>query len=402
MAEFNYRALDERGKRLKGVVAASTKGAAIHELKKRGLIVRAIEEKPKSILQMEIRIGKAVKTEDFVIFCRQFATLIRAGVSIVDATHILSSQVESKVLRRTLVDVADKLRKGTSLSHAVADYPKIFPPIFTNMVRAGETAGNLDDVLERLAIQFEKDYFTIEKVKSAMTYPIVVGIMALLSITYLLIQVVPQFAGMLTAAGTEIPALTKAVMGMSNSLVKQWFYWLGGIVVLVLAYKLFARSAKGNYAIDYLKLRLPIFGVLFRKAAIARFTRTLGSLFNSSVPVLQALTVVEKVIGNEVIAAVIRNARESLSSGQRLSDPLRMSWVFPPLVTQMIAIGEETGALDQMLGKIADFYEADVQNTVDKLKSLIEPIMLLAVSAIVGTIIAAIMLPMFKIYETIH
>lgn len=191
-------------------------------------------------------------------------------------------------------------------------------------------------------------------------------------------------------------------MGISSSLVGQWYLWLLGIAALLIAYKLISNSAKGRYAIDYMKLRLPIFGVVFRKAAIARFTRTLGSLFNSSVPVLQSLSVVERVIGNAVIAEVIRNSRESLSAGQRLSDPLRRSWVFPPLVTQMIAIGEETGALDHMLGKIADFYESDVENTVDKLKSLIEPIMLLIVAGVVGTIIASIMLPMFKIYETIH
>lgn len=402
MADYVYQAVDELGKRQKGMIAATTKGAAIKELKKRGLMVRAIEEKSKSFLQMQIQIGKPVKTEDFVIYCRQFATLIRAGVSIVDATNILSSQVDGKALRQSLIEVTEKLRKGTSLSQAVGEYPKIFPPIFINMVRAGEEAGNLDDVLERLAIQFEKDYFTIEKVKSAMTYPIVVGIFSLLSVAYLLTNVVPQFAGILKAAGTEVPALTRGVMSISDSLVQQWYWWVIGLIALVSGFKLFTRSSKGRYTIDYIKLRLPVFGVIFRKAAIARFTRTLGSLFNSSVPVLQSLSVVERVIGNEVMAMVIRNSRESLSAGQRLSDPLRRSWVFPPLVTQMIAIGEETGALDQMLNKIADFYESDVQNTVDKMKSLIEPIMLLAVSAVVGTIIASIMLPMFKIYETIH
>lgn len=402
MAEFNYQAVDELGKRQKGVIASQTKGTAIAELKKRGLMVRVIEEKPKSFLHTEIQFGKPVKTEDFVVYCRQFATLIRAGVSLVDASNILSNQVDGKVLRKTLIEVTEKLRKGTALSQAVGEHPKIFPPIFINMVRAGEEAGNLDDVLERLAIQFEKDYFTIEKVKSAMTYPIVVGIFSILSVAYLLTSVVPQFAGILAAAGTEIPALTRWVMGVSDSLVQQWYLWLLGIIAAVLLFKVITRSPKGRYTIDYIKLRLPIFGVVFRKAAIARFTRTLGSLFNSSVPVLQSLAVVEKVIGNAVIAEVIRNSRDSLSAGQRLSDPLRRSWVFPPLVTQMIAIGEETGALDHMLNKIADFYESDVENTVDKLKSLIEPIMLLIVAGVVGTIIASIMLPMFKIYETIH
>jgi type IV pilus assembly protein PilC len=402
MPEFLYQALDERGKRQKGQLSAPTKGAAIHELKRRGLIPRAVEEKQKSIWQMEITIGKPVKTEDFVIYCRQFSTLIRAGVSIVDATNILSNQSESKALRETLTDVTDKLRKGMALSEAIADHPKIFPPIFINMVKAGETAGNLDEVLDRLAVQFEKDYFTIEKVKSAMTYPIIVGIVAICSVAFLLIHVVPQFAGMLTAAGTEIPALTRGVMSLSASLSERWYFWLVGLAALILAYRLLLRMPKGRYTVDYIKLRMPVFGVLFRKAAIARFTRTLGSLFHSSVPVLQALTVVEKVIGNEVIAEVINRSKESLRQGQRLSDPLRKSWVFPPLVTQMIAIGEETGAMDQMLGKIADFYEADVENTVDKIKSLIEPLLLLVVSGIVGTIIASILMPMFKIYETIH
>jgi len=402
MPEFLYQALDERGKRQKGQLSAPTKGAAIQELKRRGLFPRAIKEKQQSIWQMEIPIGKPVKTEDFVVYCRQFSTLIKAGVSIVDATNILSNQSDSKALRQTLTEVTDRLRKGMAFSEAIAEYPKMFPPIFVNMIKAGETAGNLDEVLERLAVQFERDYFTIEKVKSAMTYPIVVGIVAILSIVFLLLNVVPQFVGMLNTTGTEIPALTKTVMGLSASLSQRWYFWLAGLALLITVYQLLRRLPQGRYAIDYLKLRLPIFGVLYRKAAIARFTRTLGSLFQSSVPILQALTVVEKVIGNAVIAQVIHRSKESLSQGQRLSDPLRKSWVFPPLVTQMIAIGEETGAMDHMLGKIADFYEADVENTVDKLKSLIEPLMLLAVSGIVGTIIASILMPMFKIYETIH
>jgi type IV pilus assembly protein PilC len=402
MPEYAYLAVDERGKRQKGVLSASSKGAAIAELKKRGLAAKSIAEKEKSIWQTEITIGKPVKMEDFVVFCRQFATLIRAGVSIVDAITILSNQSESKALSKALVEVADKLRKGTALSEAVADFPKMFPPIFVNMVRAGETGGNLDEVLDQLARQFEKDHFTIEKVKSAMTYPIVVGIVAILSIAFLLIKVVPQFTGMLAAAGAEVPALTSWVISLSNSLVDEWYLWLLGILALILLWNILIRLDTGRYAVDYLKLRMPIFGILFRKAAIARFTRTLGSLFHSSVPVLQALTVVEKVIGNAVIARVINDSKESLRQGQRLSDPLRKSWVFPPLVTQMIAIGEETGALDQMLAKIADFYEADVENTVDKLKSLIEPLLLLVVASVVGTIIASILMPMFKIYETIH
>jgi type IV pilus assembly protein PilC len=402
MPEFLYQAVDERGKRRKGVLSASSKSAAIAELKKRGLAAKALTEKEKSIWQTEITIGKPVKAEDFVVYCRQFATLIRAGVSIVDATTILSNQSESKALRQTLVEVTDKLRKGTPLSDAVADYPKIFPVIFVNMVRAGETGGKLDEVLDQLARQFEKDHFTVEKVKSAMTYPMVVGIVAVLAVIFLLTNVVPQFTGMLTVAGAEVPALTKWVMAVSTSMVKQWYGWVLGILALILSFHVLVRTPKGRYAVDYVKLRMPIFGVLFRKAAIARFARTLGSLFHSSVPVLQALTVVEKVIGNAVIAEVINRSKESLRQGQRLSDPLRKSWVFPPLVTQMIAIGEETGALDQMLTKIADFYEADVDNMVDKLKSLIEPLMLLAVSAVVGTIIASILMPMFKIYETIQ
>lgn len=402
MPNYAYQVIDEKGKLQKGMLGAPNKSSAIAELKKKGLIVKTIEEKQKTVWQTEITFGAPVKMEDFVVYLRQFATLIRAGVSIVDATNILSNQSESKALRQALIEVTDKLRKGSALSAAVGDYPKIFPAIFVNMIRAGETAGNLDEVLDKLAHQFEKDYFTVEKVKSAMTYPIVVGTVAMISIAFLLTNVVPKFAGMLVAAGTEVPALTRTVMSLSDSLMHQWYIWIAGIVALVILFKLVVSMPKGRFALDYFKLKMPIFGVLFRKAAIARFTRTLGSLFHSSVPVLQALTVVEKVIGNAVIAQVINESKDSLRAGKSLSDPLSKSWVFPPLVTQMIAIGEETGALDQMLNKIADFYEQDVDNTVDKLKSLIEPLLLLVVASIVGTIIASIMLPMFKIYETIH
>jgi type IV pilus assembly protein PilC len=270
------------------------------------------------------------------------------------------------------------------------------------MVRAGEETGNMEDTLDRLALFFEKEHYTREKVKSAMTYPVVVGIIALVVVAYLMKFVVPRFETMFTQMGAELPVLTKIILSLSRSVENQWYIWLLVIVLIVAAYQLFKRTDKGAYAIDLMKLKIPVFGPLNQKGAIARMTRTLASLYASAVPVLQSLSIAEKVVGNLVISKYLRDSQDSLRRGRSLSEPLRKAWVFPPLVSQMIAIGEETGSLDEMLGKIADFYEKDVENMVDKLKALLEPLLIVFLAGVVGVIVAAIMLPMMQIYNNIH
>ncbi|MDO7906594.1 type II secretion system F family protein [Paenibacillus sp. JX-17] len=399
MQQFEYNVRNSSGKVLKGKLTASDKAAAMEELRKRGMIVYALKERHNTVLSTEIYFGKPVKTIQFIIYCRQFATLIRAGVTIVEATAILAEQTESKALRKALLEVNSSLLKGIPFSQAVQSHKRIFPPMFVSMVRAGEESGNLEGTLDRLAVFFEKEHSTREKVKSALMYPITVGLLAIASVVYLLWAIVPQFVQMFESMNAQLPAVTVLVLALSKSIQHQWYIWAAVVIGLIAAYQISKRTERGAYLLDYAKLKIPVFGKLNQKGAIAQFTRTFSSLYASSVPVLHALSIVEDVTGNRVIGGYIRKAGESLRQGKPLSEPLKTAWVFPPLVSQMIAIGEETGALDQMLGKVADFYEMDVENTVDRLKSLIEPLLIVFLAGVVGVIVAAIMLPMFSIYS---
>ncbi|WP_037287301.1 type II secretion system F family protein [Saccharibacillus sacchari] len=401
MAQFEYQVRTGSGKRLKGKMNASDKAAAMEELRKRGLKVFSLVEKNNTVLAKEIYIGNPVKSIHFIIYCRQFATLIRAGITIVDATTILAGQTESKALKGALIQVASSLLKGIPFSQAVQEHKRIFPSLFVSMVRAGEETGDLEGTLDRLAVFFEKQHSTREKVKSALTYPATVAVLAIVSTVYLLWAIVPQFITMFDSFDAELPAITVAVLALSNSIQHRWYFWGLAILMLIAAFFIAKRTERGSYWIDYMKLKVPVFGKLNQKSSIAQFTRTFSSLYASAVPVLQSLTIVEDVAGNKVIGNVIRSAGDSLRQGRSLSAPLEKSWVFPPLVTQMIAIGEETGALGDMLGKVADFYEMDVDNTVDRLKSLLEPLLIVFLAAVVGTIMAAIMLPMFTLYSSI-
>ncbi|MEK5182298.1 type II secretion system F family protein [Paenibacillus sp. FSL R5-0928] len=398
MPLFEYQVKTSAGKSIKGKLTATDKPTAMEELRKRGLTVFSLIERKTTILSMDIYIGNPVKPLHFIIYCRQFATLMRAGVSIVDATRILAEQTESKPLRKALVDVNSSLMRGISFSQAVQDHKKIFPQLFVSMIRAGEESGDIEGTLDRLAMFFEKQHTTTEKIKSALTYPITVGVMAIAAVIYLLWAIVPQFVTMFESMDAELPAITQMVLALSKSIQGQWYFWILGVLLLVIAFQITKRTEKGAYALDYAKLKIPVFGKLNQKGSIAQFTRTFSSLYASSVPILQSLVIVEEVAGNKVIGKFIRSAGDSLRQGNPLSDPLKKAWVFPPLVTQMIAIGEETGALDTMLSKVADFYEMDVENTVDRLKSLLEPLLIAFLAAVVGVIVAAIMLPMFSLY----
>ncbi|AFC33390.1 type II secretion system protein [Paenibacillus mucilaginosus 3016] len=400
MPQFVYQA--RRGsKNLKGTLTAMDKSAAVEELRKQGLMVLSLKPQQNQLLSTEIYIGNPVKPAHFIMFLRQLATLIRAGVSIVEAVNILAEQSESKPLRKTLHEVSGSLVRGLTFSHAVQEHKRIFPPMFVNMVRAGEETGDLEGTLDRLARFFEKEHVTREKIKSAMTYPLVVGFLAIAAVVYLLKAVVPQFVSMFESMNAELPLVTRMVLAVSSSIENQWWYWVLGVLGLVVAFITARRTEKGAYALDYVQLKVPVFGKLKQKGSIALMTRTLSSLYSSSVPILQSLHIVESVVGNKVIGGFIRDSADSLQQGRPLSEPLKKAWAFPPMVTQMIAIGEETGALDQMLEKIADFYEMEVENTVDRLKSLIEPLLLVFLAGVVGTIVAAIMLPMFSLYSNI-
>lgn len=401
MAIYKYIGRSREGKLKRGTVDAINKTQAIKKLREMDISPREITEAT-GLLNKEVTIGNPVKQQDFVIYCRQFATLIRAGVSIVDSTKILAKQTESKALKKVLTAIEEDIRGGIPFSDAAGKYPKIFPQIFVNMVRAGEATGNLDETLDRLAGYLEKQYDLKKKVQSTMAYPITLLIVIIAVVIFLMVTIIPSFSEMFAQFDSELPSITKIMLGVSTVVQKYWWFVLLIVIAIVATFSFLMKSNKVfHYSVHVAILRMPIFGKLLQKSSIARLSRTLSSLFSSSVPILQALTIVEKVVNNPVIGKVVLEARDSLETGSKLSEPLEKSWVIPPLVTQMVAIGEETGSLDFMLAKIADFYEAEVDRSVDTLKSLIEPIMIVLLAVVVGTIIMSIMVPMFTIYQQI-
>jgi type IV pilus assembly protein PilC len=402
MAVFRYVGRDRKGKQKKGKVTAENRREAVVKLKEGGVSVTSIEEL-KGLLYKELSFGgKKVKNQDLVIYIRQFSTLLKAGITLIEATHILANQTSSKVLKKALLAVAEGLEAGSPYSEAAEVHRKIFPPLFVNMVRAGEAGGNLDEILERMAVYYEKQYSTRQKVKSAMMYPASVGVIAVIIVIFLLSTIVPQFAAMFSSFGGELPLITKIVLQMGETVQRFWWVLLLFVVGIYFGIRYLRSNKKTKYYFDLFLLKIPVFGKLLQKSALARLTRTLSSLFSSSVPILQSITIVEKIVGNEVLARVLKESRTSIEKGQSIAVPMEKHWAFPPMVTHMIIVGEKSGTMDQMLDKVADFYEMEVDTSTDQIKSMIEPLMIVFLSVIVGGIVASIAIPMFKMFETIQ
>jgi len=401
MAMYKYVGRSDKGQIKKGTISAENKQMAMLKLREQGIIPRELNE-AEGILYQEITLGNPVKAQDFVMYCRQFATLIRAGVSIVQSTNILAIQTENKTFRRILSNIEEDLRKGISFSDATAKHPKIFPPIFVNMVKAGEATGNLDETLDRLASYLENQYDLKKKIQSTMAYPLVLFVIMIFVVIFLMVSIVPTFTKMFAQLGGDLPGITLFMIGASKAVQNYWWLGLLTLFMLGIAIRLLLKNnASFRYYVHTFLLKMPIFGKLLQKEAISRMTRTLSSLVASSVPILESLSIVERVVNNPVLAKILSEARRSLENGRRLSEPLSRSWLIPPLVTQMVAIGEETGSLDFMLEKIADFYDAEVNRTVDTLKSLIEPIMIVILAVLVGIVVLSIVVPMFSMLQQI-
>lgn len=406
MAIFQYEGRTVKGKKKNGRITASNQKEAILELKKSGIMIHRIEEKPENLLNKDLAINinvtRGVRLKDFVIYLRQFATLLRAGVSITESTSILAQQTESKTLKLALLQVEEDLRSGIPLSESASKHPKVFPNMYINLVAAGEASGKIDESLDELADYYEKQHHLRQKVKAAMTYPIIISVLATGVIIFLLAKVVPTFVSMFDDLGAELPLITRMVIGTSNFMQSFWWIFILLFIAFYVGIVTIKSKSTSKFYLDYVILKMPLFGKLMQKASIAKMTRTLSSLFQSSVPIIKSVTIAEKVVDNEVIAGVLKDARKALEGGESLATPMHKHWVFPPLVTQMIVIGEKTGALDSMLGKVADFYEAEVENTTEQLKALIEPLMIMIIGAVVGTIVIAIMVPMFQMYSVIN
>lgn len=400
MGYYRYKGRDRRGVLKSGKIKADSHNEALAKLKESK--VKAFEVKElDGWLYKEINMGNPVKNKDFVIYLRQLSTLIDAGISLIDATYILKDQTDSRALKKDLRIVAKDLEAGYTFTDAVEKHRKTFPLLFVNMMRAGEAAGNLDEILERLANYYEKQYELKQKVISALSYPFVVGIIALGIVFFMLSFVVPRFGQMFTSFGGEIPAFTQLILSAGEFASHYWWFFLILPVIVFLTYKLCLRLPNVQYYVDYIKMRIPLFGKLIQKAMLARMTRTLGSLFSSSVPVLHAVEITEKIVGNKVIEEALKESKDSLEAGESFADPFIDHWAFPSLVTQMIVVGEKTGSLDHMLNKVADFYEKEIDHATDRIKTLIEPILIVVLALIVGSVVMAIAVPMFSIFEQI-
>ncbi|MDL4841676.1 type II secretion system F family protein [Aquibacillus rhizosphaerae] len=400
MPYFSYKGRTTLGKAKKGKINAETKKEAIAKLKSDGITVFKMEPL-NAVLYKDITIGRVISNRDFVIFLRQFATLIDAGISLVEATSILEEQTTNKYLKKALANIQDDLEEGVSLSEAFHKYPKLFPELLVSMINAGEISGNLDDILDSMAGYYEKQYQLKQKIITALTYPIVVGVISVFITIFLLAFIVPIFTDMFISFGQEIPMYTAFILSISGFVQSFWWMLLLIVLLLVIIFKYLENKPRFAFMFDTIKLRIPIFGMFIQKSLLARLTQTLSSLLNSSVPILQAVEITERVIKNRVIKGILKESHDALEQGESLASPMKGHWVFPKLVTQMIAVGERTGSLDSMLKKVADFYEQELDEASDKMKSLIEPVMIVFLATVVGAIVLAIVIPMFSIFENI-
>jgi len=403
MPTFNYSVRDKAGKIVKGTLEGDSREAVGSKLRQMGYIVLELDQQGGLAALNQIKIGTGVKVKDVAIFSRQFSTMINAGLSLTKCLSILAQQTESAGLKDVIQQVAKDVEAGQSLSDSMGKHPKVFPPIFINMVRAGETGGVLDEVLVRVADHFESELALKAKIKSAMTYPVAMGFLVLLILAAMMIFVVPSFEKMFAQLGGELPAITQLLVDTSRFVAGVGgIVLVVGMVAVVFGFKMWKGTKSGRLIWDTIKLRAPIFGPLIRKLALAKFTRTFGTLVAAGVPILSALDIVSDTAGNAVVAGAVRNARSAIKEGETIAKPLSESSVFPSMLVQMISVGEETGALDAMLNKIADFYDEEVTTAVDGLTSLIEPLMMASLGGIVGGMVIALYLPMFQVITLVQ
>jgi type IV pilus assembly protein PilC len=396
---FVWKGRSPTGEILSGEYVTENKQELIGYLRKRKIIVTSLREKTKE-LSIRLPIKKRVTVKDLGVFTRQFATMINAGLPMVQCLDILAAQADKPVFKRVVSTVTSDVEGGATLAEALGKHA-VFSQLYVNMVEAGEAGGILDQILNRLAVYLEKAEALQRKVKSAMTYPTVVAVVALGATIFMLMFIIPTFAKMFTDFGGQLPLPTKIVMGLSNFLRGYWYILLGAAGAVVFGIKRFYATEAGKMKIDRLVLRIPVLGTVIRKSAIARFTRTLGTLVSSGVPILAGLDITARTAGNKVVEKAIYATRESISQGDTIAEPLRQSGVFPPMVTQMIGVGEQTGALDEMLDKIANFYDDEVDTAVEQLTSIIEPVMIVVMGVIVGGMLISMYLPMFKLINVI-
>jgi type IV pilus assembly protein PilC len=395
---FAYSARSIAGDIQTGEIDLPTRDEVVTFLRRQRLVPVSIRTKPKDV---SFTIGSGVKMREIVIFTRQFSTMINAGLPLVQSLTILAEQTENENFRKVITAVLNDIQAGQTLADAMRRHPKIFTDLYVNMVAAGETGGILDTILNRLALFLEKNDALARKIKGAMTYPVVVLFVVLAATTILLWKVVPIFAEIFSSAGMALPTPTRVVLGVSEFLQSYILFIFLGMVGFVVALRQYYKTSNGQLVIDRLLLKMPILGSLIRKAAVSRFTRTLGTLVSSGVSILEGLEITARTAGNRVVHDAVMKSRRSIAGGATIADPLRESGVFPPMVVQMINVGEQTGGLDEMLSKIADFYDDEVDAAVSALTSVLEPIMIVVMGVVIGGMVVAMYMPMFDLIQTV-
>ena len=401
---YNYSVRDRSGKLMTGKIEADSTASVATKLKSMGYAPVSISQAGGGGIQKELSLpslGAKVKLKDLAIFSRQFATMINAGLSLLRALSILEEQTENKELARVLGEARQDVETGQSLSSSLGKHPMVFPPLMVNMTKAGEVGGFLDSVMLQIAENYEAETKLRGKVKSAMTYPVVVFCIAILAVIGMLLFIVPVFAKMFLTLGGELPAPTKVLITMSDILKVGSPVFVVAIIVGFVVWGRIKHKESTHRVIDPIKLRVPVFGSLFQKIALARFARNLGTMLQSGVPILQSLDIVAETTGNMVVGDAVRDIQTSVRNGESITGPLVGHAVFPPMVVQMMAVGEDTGALDAMLHKISEFYDQEVEATTEALTALIEPLMIAFLGGIIGSMIIALYMPIFKIFDLI-
>ena len=403
MATFVYKVRDRAGKIFTGNMEGENRTAVVSRLRDMDYFITSINEKRRSFLvAQEISLFKGIKFRDLTIFYRQFSTMVNAGLTLVSSLDILTEQVENKSLANIIKTVKSDVEAGSTLADAFAKHPRIFSEMNLSMIRAGEIGGVLDEILNKIADLMDKEYALRQKIKSAMSYPAFISVAAVIMAIFVLTFILPQFVGVFAQYGGKLPALTNFLVVFTKMFNKYWYLFFATFAAIVFVFLTYIRTPNGKMNFDKLKLSAPILGELNRKTAVARFTRILGTLIKSGVPILEALSVSSNAIGNLVISLAVTNAKTKIKEGQSISGPLAASGVFPPMVTQMIMVGEESGELEEMLTNVAKFYDEEVDRSVERLTSIIEPLMMAFIGVTVGIMIIAMYLPIFNMVNLIQ
>ena len=404
MLGFRYVAKNASGKKISGVIEAENKKAAIDLLRKKDLTIILLEEAstgPSLLKGGKISFLKKVSVDDLVVFSRQLATMVEAGIPLVNVLDMLGEQMEKPFFKEVILKIRDDIEAGASFSEAISKQKRVFSTLFINMVKAGETSGTLDEILDRVATYMEKMSNLQKKIRSALIYPAVVMTMAIAVTLVLIIKVIPVFKEIYSGFGAALPTPTQILIDVSDAVRRYFIIVVGLLGLMVFALSRLAKTDKGRYFFDKLKLKVPIFGPLIRKVAISKFTRTFSTLIKSGVPILASLDIVGKTSGNMVVEKAVEDVKTNVRDGENIAEPLARSGIFPPMVVRMVSVGEKSGELEKMLTKVSEFYDAQVDTAVSGLTSMIEPLIIAFLGVIIGTIVICMFLPIFRISEIV-